>query len=185
VRKNKGNVFVVLLASLLVLCLGISGYLFFQHLPLQGPNLEAKGKTDGWKTYTDNKYGFSFRYPPNWEIKGGTSPAPKGDYCVRLDSKEYHSDNYLCLVTGINADQYVRNLENERTGGYWDTFGKHVERGSFSLGAISGDKLTIGDPEGFVKLEFLIKNGSGLFVLGFSGYENETKDRIIQSFKFK
>lgn len=38
-------------------------------------SLPAANETAGWKTYTNDKYGFLFKYPPTWTLLTDTEPA--------------------------------------------------------------------------------------------------------------
>jgi hypothetical protein len=69
------NVLLALLFGTTIIATGLAGYYYFQLKGVKAPPSSSppktattsakKDETVGWKTYTDNKLKFSFKYPPN------------------------------------------------------------------------------------------------------------------------
>jgi hypothetical protein len=98
---------IIILSVFVVLCLAAIGYLFWQNqqlmmrltsnkipVPVQIPVSQAEPSfvptmadvTANWKTYSDAKYEFSFRYPQNLSSKTGTVAAPYTGVSVPITS---------------------------------------------------------------------------------------------------
>lgn len=66
-QKGLAPILVVLL-----IVLAVGGYLLYQKqfkpafTPQSPPSPIASDETANWKTYTNNKYKYSFKYPPSW-----------------------------------------------------------------------------------------------------------------------
>jgi len=114
--------------------------------PSENSETIAEDPTEGWKTYTNTDYGFSFKYPADWVVYPGVVGGlldHLGNYIVDLASSPKDSDTELvypvspvCLrviyvVGGYrdssgefkaydNAEHYVRNgvLGSYDTGPY-------------------------------------------------------------------
>ncbi len=81
----------IVIIFVVVIVLGIMGYVFFKNQGLIPNEQEASEQTvtkpttpsvteagtSDWKTYTNKEYGFSFKYPANWEIHTKDTPNPR------------------------------------------------------------------------------------------------------------
>lgn len=81
--KKPKKIMVIVVSALLIFGLITIGFFVLQNrklkkdisnipgpstpTPTQGPRYYTLG--DDWQTYTDTKFGFSFKYPKNWEVK--------------------------------------------------------------------------------------------------------------------
>jgi len=91
---------VIVVAVAVVAIGGIFTYQYFT-TPTIGSPVQNQQVTEGWKTYTNNEYGFEFDYPKEWkisekEIQNGLSiklfPNPdsnKGSLTISRESKPY------------------------------------------------------------------------------------------------
>ncbi len=76
--------------------------------------------TANWKTYTDTKYGFSFKYPPTWAVKNNTA---KNDPVMELalvdTAKKYTSEgsDLFPIVFGVAKDDVNSSIDTYLTGG--------------------------------------------------------------------
>lgn len=78
-RNEKGNVLVFVLAGFLLLAIGAAGYFFWQNqlkqetIDHKSPSAEnqVQNQKDASvdKTYTSDRYNFSFNYPSTWNIE--------------------------------------------------------------------------------------------------------------------
>lgn len=100
-KSARGNVLVILLAILAIAGLSAAGYFYLQTQQLrqsqQQPAISQTTQsvtpvptaqfdpTANWKTYTNSKYGYSFKFPDNWYLK------EFGDI-VRVDSQPLQND---------------------------------------------------------------------------------------------
>lgn len=80
---NFKNSLVLIMSILLIVTVAIAGLFYFQiqkfskelskyqtqPSPLVSPEPSAEAETANWKTYSNTKYGYSFKYPPDWIIE--------------------------------------------------------------------------------------------------------------------
>ena len=87
--KNKGNVLVIIIV-LILFAFGLSIYLFLQNTTTTpNPTPIIKDETINWKTYTDAKNNYQFKYPPNFEVK---KMLPNdGDYVTIQSNNDFQS----------------------------------------------------------------------------------------------
>lgn len=74
--STRGNILIVAISSLALIILTITGYFFWQNqqlknktpIPTQQPSVPQPVKpineTANWKTYSNTKFGYTFKYPP-------------------------------------------------------------------------------------------------------------------------
>jgi hypothetical protein len=84
--KDNHTVMIASMAVFTLLTLSAAAFLYYQNqqlknmlasyqtpvsspTPLVSPEPSAQAETANWKTYTNSKYGFSFKYPGDWEVK--------------------------------------------------------------------------------------------------------------------
>jgi hypothetical protein len=60
------------------------------------PTPTPKDETKNWKIYTNNKYGFTFKYPPSWKVGG----PPLGESSQFNDDLiQFRGESEKCVVT--------------------------------------------------------------------------------------
>jgi len=64
VKNKKIPWFLILIIFLAVVFLGTTIFLLYQNY-----QLKQKPQAPSWKTYTNNKYGYSIQYPPGWSVR--------------------------------------------------------------------------------------------------------------------
>jgi hypothetical protein len=65
-------------------------------VPTTTPMSTPKDETKNWKIYTNNKYGFRFKYPPSWRLGG----PPLGESSQFNDDLiQFRGENEKCVVT--------------------------------------------------------------------------------------
>jgi len=65
-------------------------------VPTTTPMSTPKDETENWKFYTNNKYGFRFKYPPSWKLGG----PPLGESSQFNDDLiQFRGENEKCVVT--------------------------------------------------------------------------------------
>lgn len=120
--RQKG--FILLPVIIIVILIGVLGYFIYQNTQLQknGGNLTAPSviptvnspkssltlnSTANWKTYTDPKYNYSFKYPTRYEIEKPMFEAlPEGEVSFNAGSK---ADSFWIDAVSFNGtlDQFV------------------------------------------------------------------------------
>ena len=117
-KTKKGNVAMIAIIIVIVsITAGVIGFLFAKKT--QAPERQANvqqpiavqqptqtqaapvvqqseaGETASWKTYTNEKYGFSFKYPQGWFVDGKRlSPQKIEDYQIGSDNAAVHFGVY-------------------------------------------------------------------------------------------
>ncbi len=101
----------------------------------QATPIPSPDQTTNWKTYTNTKYGYSFKYPPERVIKGGgrtTSPTDTPE-SILLDwppgtQGDNYPDFYVDVITGNNSlsstynyDGFMENLNQYKTTSIGET----------------------------------------------------------------
>lgn len=110
-KKNNSGTILLLPLILIVVIISLGVFLYTQR-PTTAP---SQNQTSDWKIYTDQKLGFSFKYP-NWDPPGDKYTKPDAGQPVftvtdrpNFDSKSlsicktYNED--LCLIPGANWGQ--------------------------------------------------------------------------------
>lgn len=83
--------------------------------------------TAGWKTYSNNEYGFSVKYPTTWEVIDITNEpvaigVGKGGTSVTTPLKEFYSNKFnqdVELTITIFGPKDIRPLVPTKVGGFW------------------------------------------------------------------
>ena len=105
-NKLKG-ILIIILAVLI----GVFGYLYLsgKYKPT-GPLKKVSDETAGWKTYTNEKYGFEIKYPPNYNVSNlrdgivGKSLESKYSFIDFSDlQKPYGPVNKSIIINGIEG----------------------------------------------------------------------------------
>src|SRR3989344_229280 len=98
-------------------------FMFVVSAYLAAPYIVNAYETRGWETFTNEEFGFTFKYPREMYVSEGASSATKGDaekYTVvsaRLQEDLYISPGYIAMY--INEGD--ENLTEENIY-YWNTY---------------------------------------------------------------
>ncbi len=98
------------------------------------PESSSSAETANWKTYTNNKFGFTIQYPENWEIEGDNpikvdivissldnssnliiSPIAEARFSTDRNRDKKLANGTLRTVGGRTAKEYKENIEDEFT----------------------------------------------------------------------
>lgn len=88
----------------------------------------AVDRYQGWESYNDSQYGFSFRYPPNWTLELGPEPDPDAEQGPRFTRTIYLDQGDWRIYIGFH-----RADEEDILGGTGLPSGELVQRGAVSF----------------------------------------------------
>ncbi|CAN5315025.1 hypothetical protein BH10PAT1_BH10PAT1_1380 [soil metagenome] len=149
--KPKSNLLMIGLGLIILVLLLVSGYLGYQNMQLQkevtsmktadkmmvetSPNpVATTDPTNGWKTYTNSDFNFSFKYPTNFEVNDGSNEnglfvtaqvsgietVPHGSFSVTTDKNSgidsiindlYNLSNNGSYKSPTSVSTYTRNQD--------------------------------------------------------------------------
>lgn len=93
---------VFVLATVLVVFTGVGGGKTVEVVNAPATNIVVDDMS-GWKTYTNDEYGFSFKYPPTYSIKTENPPDPFA-VAVSLESAELNLSIFEIFPIPEDAD---------------------------------------------------------------------------------
>ncbi len=207
-NQQKGSVGIILLAIVVVVLLGVIGWMYFKQ-PVQVNQVSDTSSTAGNQqnvttntsnpvqpenTATDNKaynntqYGFSFQYPKGDSVTDGKPNSQTvGVWFVWLSDKNQNT------VVGINVyqsnltlDQFVAN--EKQTLSVSPTTVSFNEVGQVSLGGNTATKVNYsfsGRNSGMSEIYYFKKNGLVYRIQLNSTIDTATKQNILMSFNVK
>lgn len=136
VKKNYKKLLLIILIILLILAGSGAAYFVYQKNKSRinnnktGSNAQSLN-TSAWKTYTNQKYKYSFKYPPNWEVEDvypsmiRLQEIGKKDLTVNLNNSSNQKVDVpaafdLVISAYDNADsksidKYIQNITNDPT----------------------------------------------------------------------
>lgn len=201
--KNNSKILIIPLSLLFATSLSVIGILYLQNRQLKQAKVLTQLEVNptkttiqptidpitDWKTFSDSKYEFSFKYPQNWKIQTGPSPevfvvSPKSDPTSVLpptqikfeivESAENTAEDYLAITYQNWSWQNKKTSQQTLAG-------KTAE-------ILEGNLLWANDDEYWSKV-YVIDLGNNNF---FSAIEYDTQDQensaiysqILSSFKF-
>ncbi len=189
-KKQQGNILVILLGSSLVIALALAGYFYFQSQlgqPIEKnkpnytktiPDSKPVDETANWKTYTGKH--FSFKYPGEWQlmtIPPGLTKDSIEDMSLRITSSSIFS------VTAYTND-YQKALDYNKSNN-----NPTIQR--ITVDSHTGTRLDIDGHEMFSHLTNVFIRGTGdvtYFVIGFNGEKKDLTEEILNvifsTFKF-
>ena len=134
-----------------IVTLVIAGYFLFPTIkdvvintPTPTPDPYA-----GWNTYTNEEYGFSFRYPKDWYDLGNTNLA-EGEIMSRFFSDIQEPSEFYNRKLGLNV--FTNTYYNQGNDAYWSSFQEYVT---------TLQSLAVGDS---VDIKSKKANNSNLFI---------------------
>lgn len=136
---------------------------------------QTSNETVSWKTYTNTKYGFTFRYPPFWDLEtlGGYSPINSSD---SIDYGNYFSLNVFkedlqCeSFQGFEKNITVKNGLKQYVDNLWEANKNSIK----NLSTI--ETIKIGGVLGF---SFTIQGGTFTQRCGWESLDDYTGKLII------
>jgi hypothetical protein len=187
--KNKIKWSVIFFCFLLLV--GFSYYVLFLQQPRKTYSIPTDvGKlTLNWKTYKDNEYNFSFRYPPSWQVEKGETiiikdPTINGNSIeIRKIANSSNMKPEEIIETIVYKDYQGTKIQEDKKLQYLS----HLQIGRIIMGVknpyqitnIVTDKGTLG-PYVWIPSEELLIGAKFPFPEG-----NKTFETILQTFIFK
>ncbi len=150
--KSSNTRLIVLFSALILIFSGATGFLYYQNQQLksmlatyQAPSPTPTATPDptaNWKTYTDTKYNFTFKYPNNIrEVEGGVSGPTNGspkhlasfsDPTTVMEGTDAAFDGFSVYIASINNktfEEYIRKEKSDRENRdvvNWDATGSSI-----------------------------------------------------------
>ncbi|MBI2021018.1 hypothetical protein HYS99_00705 [Candidatus Giovannonibacteria bacterium] len=117
-------------------------YVLTQRRDLLSPDIKTIPKTEepikdstaDWKTYTNEKYGFEFKYDPNWKIIDKTET----DENIKLDLLLILNDTVLNQTGSITLINYAFNDYKKQFTTIAKNTGSTIDEKNFSSDSFSG-----------------------------------------------
>ncbi|MDO8515589.1 MAG: hypothetical protein Q7S14_03750 [bacterium] len=196
-RKDKGNILVIVLASLLILSLGFSAYLLLQNKQTivkessgGSPTTVAQDETANWKTYADNRYNFSLKYPNNQYVgiyPGIQSTGESGIFVIQNSPFDPSPKTH-----GLEGIFYIKIYPNvpknevmlTKDAGFTVST-MFLDKVLASVGIRTEQVSGIGDPDTMI----FVSKGSFSYLISYpnsdwNGRHSEIFDQILSTFKF-
>jgi len=217
--EKKSPVLVILLVLILLVSIGASGFLFYQNMQLQKkidgmkvaavvPLPEASvspspvvmvDPTNGWKTYTNSDYKFSFMYPSGYGNDGTVQSPYTGIYKNVIAVSDPASiqqatdvpfDGFnVYVVSDMKATDFSQYMANEVTALQNSPYGLDSVKGNGKQAVtVNGTSGYFIDVNSFLRLYYLpTSDGNNVVVfsrsMGSTSFST-TFDQILNSFKF-
>ncbi len=180
------SLFLALIAFILLLS---TGFLAYQNMKLQKQILALKttpsptptpilDETANWKTYTNQKYGYLVKYPPDWKYTETDDPG-LGDgplsYTTFIPTNipPKDSQTFTIIIDRKNWTEYKKGA---------------VSIGGFKPFNFNGTNALIFDQPGYDKQISFNSPSQNTIIIGYSGDLGEKNmkitDQILSTFKF-
>jgi len=142
--------------------------------------------TVGWKTYNNDRYGYSIEYPNDW-----SASFSKSDFSVRGGGDIIGGDSVISKDNFI-ITMMIYKVDPDVT---YDSFTKNYGVGTkenFTINGVGALKLTsisVDMPVGITVVNTFVKSGDKMFTFNYSGkpipvVKKNFADQIISTFKF-
>jgi hypothetical protein len=197
----------IVIVPLVVIALGIVGYLSYKSYspkPSSSPvsvNTGTVNATVNLKTYTNDKYGFSFNYPPNLAVKTeqdlNINTGEDSIYLVDSALTSPELQNALVRVGVItknpnfnSLDEYLESLKNARSGTVSDFDPTNPQPVKLDVSNVNGhDSVEIysqsTDSEGrnYISREVTLQESSNLLIT-ITAIERDNKPEVASAFNY-
>lgn len=185
---QKGFVPIFLLIGILVMASVLSGALYFDKLKLPQPAVNSPivttptpqsvpvDETANWKTYVNDRYGFSFEYPSIWVVKTGDSDSRQyGKYAFFYKTGEKIDPSYM---SKRGNEQMTLNMTYEE----FDTLKRRSNLPEFTVANKRALRLSTGV---YILIDEKSKDVNSKNVLRIFRYPDEENymEAILASFK--
>lgn len=149
----------VIASVLLLLVVAVGGY-FFLSKKADDVIIFPQSENDNWKTYDDNKYGFEFEYPSNFEVfkdnTGKIHIIHPEDKNVDLEGKEPVGGVWITVVDNKNKLSLMD---------WWKKEGPYTTKASHDMGV---------KPDTFPIEQMIVDGVEGIYIGGTEGFLTNT-----------
>lgn len=122
-------------------------------------------------SYSNSKYGFSFRYPSGWTLVNKTQSDPKILLYLVLNSRGALSDELSITVSyGTRNYEEALDLNNQVAE-------------SIQVAGISSSRKILKDSKGSISIQVIIPDSNNTFIFLSKEKYKSTLDQILSSFK--
>jgi len=177
---SKLKLFLIVLVLLIITGSGTYAFLNFQKpkpqptpktQPTSTPSPTPTDETDSWKTYSNQKYGFKFKYPNNYSIKEEEESSTA--FYVWLNNGK--DDEFrLDVVPSNNSGSFASRLTPVKKFQHNNSSWTEYPRSSYSDAGMSGDTPTT----------YETKHNGFYFSLILFNENLTTAEKILSTFKF-
>ncbi len=144
----------------------------------KGYNTFTFDPTGDWQTFTNNDYGFSLKYPSNWE---GYKTDDQGNFFFSSIELGGTTLGVSIAVREISLEQYVSELESGELGAQ-----EIVSQTSATLNGISGTKVLSLNEIGAEKVHIFIEQDEKAYIILYDlageEAEGDFDERIASTF---
>jgi len=147
-------------------------------------------KTSGWMTYTDEKYGFTFKYPDSVQVVVGDTKSTSGDIYVSLE-KSYIKDLPESAPMGNDKETALSDATAISTGDASVSIGMPVKGSSKILnidGGVAKETTTLAVLEvcnvQFKRTAYIYSNGQNPFRIAVSVIANNVDSLKVANSKY-
>ena len=192
-KKNQEGFANLVLVGAVVILVAVGAYFTLSKKsgPIVEPQIPIKNtqtstdKTANWKTYTNNEYGFEFKYPDTLQI---TEESDQRNFDLRPEDPNNELFNWFSLHLADKRDRQIFNFSvsiNHPGLGFGGT--ETVSKTTVTIDGVNANKEIFQEIGGEYKGEKMVlytfnKSGNGYMVLGTGTYE--LADTILSTFKF-
>ncbi|MDO8551463.1 MAG: PsbP-related protein [bacterium] len=174
--SNKGFTSIILILFILV-AVGIGGWYFlnqssFKSLITTTTPTPTHDPTANWKTYTNTKYGYSIKYPKDWDVQ--EFPAVDAYLEVTSFNPDKVTDRLTAIIVTVSSNPYEKELSGYEGAAI-------VKVGDFTAREETG-----GAPPGSTDVHLRVVAPLGTKSIVFesnTGYE-KIFDQVLSTFKF-
>jgi hypothetical protein len=208
IPKNKSSkkLFKILVALILLILLAVVAVLAYQNYqlknqiqtptttpqPTQSPPSPTPDPTADWETYTNDKYGFVFKYPNRWsEIKPTNEAYPEGYIVIGGDTKEELLHINVIPFSGDTSDLLAKYQKNNSlfSSINWGELGnmksqKEINNMDVIWFEKNGTAESSEVEAGLKTNNILFTNGQLGFLINTQVTNNDELDQILSTFKF-
>src|SRR3989344_1378417 len=151
------------------------------------PSPRSPKQVEGWKTYQNREYRFSFQFPPEWEITEAEDPAGTGRVSIVLKSPciigdVSDPDYFVC--TSIEVIAAPKGNIGRNCPFLTELYTKRLSTENIFIGNIQTQKVIYEQPPDdtmYICIDTFTRNGSDFMFLGtFPEAENNPTENISQ-----
>ena len=149
----------------------------------------ASNPTVNWQTFINNKYGFSFQYPNNWEVK----PSEKGVYISSIAARRDMPEGGMGMsveTTNLKLADFVHRFDSKEyvhptsaDPSHFQTYDQLNTQERITLDGIPATHLVVTTEIGLDVNYLFFNHNQQNFVIGYADYDPFHK-QILSTFKF-